>query len=157
MEQPRRVYDKGQFKSSNIYKELQTISLLQETTVIVRGMRCTFYLIGDVAYLIRTYVHKNWKTCNVVDVDKTKFDFSMNSGRIVLENIFASLKNKWQVFKHFNFRIDKSARVGVVCCVLHNYYELWGQTKPWVANLGNYWDLLIGLPSARMPLFRKGK
>jgi len=56
-------------------------------------MRCTTFLIGDVTYLIRTYLQKNWKTHNFANVDKTRYDSNMNLRKVVIENAFGSLKN----------------------------------------------------------------
>ncbi len=60
--------------------------------VVVKGVRCTPYIIGDVAYQIQPYLQKNWKTCNVVDVDKQRYDSSMNLVRVIIKNAFGSLK-----------------------------------------------------------------
>ncbi len=40
----------------------------------------------------------------------------MNSKKVILENVLGSLKNKYWILKIFNV---------VVCCVLHNYCEMW--------------------------------
>lgn len=61
----------------------------------------------------------------MANVDKTRFDFGINSGRVVIENTFASLKNRWQILKHFNAIVDKAVRVAIACCVLHNYCKIW--------------------------------
>lgn len=99
-------------------------------------MRCTLYLIGDAAYPIRTYLQKNWKICNVANVCKTKFDSSMNFDRVVIENAFASLKNRWQFLTHFNSRVDRATRVVGASCILYNYCKIWGQSVPHVGKFG---------------------
>jgi len=43
-------------------------------------MRCTPFLIGDATYPICTYLEKNWKTHNLVNVDKTKFQHEFWDG-----------------------------------------------------------------------------
>ncbi len=32
----------------------------------------------------------------------------MNSGKVVIENAFDFLKNRWKILKHFNSRVDKA-------------------------------------------------
>jgi len=53
----------------------------------------------------------------------------MNSGRLIIENAFGSLKNKWCTLRLFNLRVDRAARVIVAYCVLHNYHLEWGAPK----------------------------
>lgn len=72
-------------------------------------MRCTPDLIGDSAYPVHSSLQKNFKTHNVVDINKRKFDSSMNSKRVVIEkNAFGSLKTRWKILKHFNPRVDRA-------------------------------------------------
>jgi len=87
-------------------------------------MRCTTFLIGDVTYLIRTYLQKNWKTHNFANVDKTRYDSNMNLRKVVIENAFGSLKNRWRFLKHFNYRVDKASPISIACFVFHNYCEM---------------------------------
>jgi hypothetical protein len=70
---------------------------------------------------------KNWKTRNPIDVNKIRYDFSMNKGRVVIENPFGSLNNRWRILRHFNPRVDGAAKVIVACCELHNFCEIWNQ------------------------------
>jgi hypothetical protein len=44
----------------------------------------------------------------------------------MIENAFGSLKNRWQILKHFKSRVDKALPITIACCVLHNYCEMWG-------------------------------
>jgi hypothetical protein len=62
-------------------------------------------------------------------VDKIKYDSNMNSRRVVIENAFGSLKNRWTILKHFKSKVDKASPITIVCCVLHNYCEMWGVLK----------------------------
>jgi hypothetical protein len=87
-------------------------------------MKCTPFVIGNAAYPICTYLEKNWKNYNLAHVDKIKYDSNMNSGKVVIENAFGSLKNKRKILKHFNSIVNKTSPIIVVCCVLHNYCEM---------------------------------
>jgi predicted Ser/Thr protein kinase len=70
-------------------------------------MRCIPFLIGDVVYPIHTYLKIIWKARNPRDVNKISYDSNMNLRRVVMENAFGSLKNKWRILKHFNSKVDK--------------------------------------------------
>jgi hypothetical protein len=58
------------------------------------------YLVSDSAYLICTYLMKNFRLRNVIDIDhedkkqfdKKQFDKNMNRTRVVIEHAFAALK-----------------------------------------------------------------
>jgi hypothetical protein len=125
---------------SNVYKQLRNREILQELVVVVRRVKCTPYIIGDAIYPILPYLQKHWNTHNVIDVGKHRYDSSMNSWRVVIENALGTLKNKWCILRHLNLRVGRVAKVVVVCCVLHNYCLKWGAPKlgsPNVAILQN--------------------
>jgi hypothetical protein len=48
----------------------------------------------------------------------------MNLGIMVIENVFGTLKNMWPILKHLNSRINKTLKIIVACCWLHNNCEL---------------------------------
>ncbi len=62
-------------------------------------------------------------------MDKPKYDSSMNSGKVIIENAFGSLKNRWHILRHFSSKVDRVVRVVVACCVLHNYCLRWSAPK----------------------------
>jgi hypothetical protein len=53
-----------------------------------------------------------------------KNDSAMNLERMVIENSFGTLKNMWPMLKHLNSRIDKTPKITIACCWLHNNCEL---------------------------------
>jgi len=62
--------------------------------VLVGDVRCTLYLIGDVLYPICIYLVKNCKAAN--DLQKKKFDNSMNYRRVLIKKSIGSLKERWK-------------------------------------------------------------
>jgi hypothetical protein len=73
------------------------------------------FLTSDASYPIHNYLQKNWKTCDPTDVDKIRYDFNMNLRRVVIENAFGYLKNRWRSLKHFNSIIDRTSPFIVAC------------------------------------------
>jgi hypothetical protein len=63
-----------------------------------------FKLVLQLIQFVPIY-KKNWKTCNLANVDKKKYDSNMNSSRVVIDNAFDFLKHIC-ILKHFNPRID---------------------------------------------------
>ncbi len=90
-------------------------------------------------------------------MDKIRYDSNMNLGKVVIKNAFGFLKNRWRILKHFNFKIDKASPITIVCCVLHNYCEMWGAPKLGLTNAKIRSDNLMGFGVDRLPIFRKGK
>ncbi len=81
----------------------------------------------------------------------------MNSEKVVIEYAFGSLKNRWKILKHFNSIVNKTLPIIVACCVLHNYYEMWGVPEPRLANARIKGDNLMGFGVDRLPFVKEGK
>jgi hypothetical protein len=103
------------------------------------------YLLGDAAYPSRLYLLKNFKP-SINDPrfkDKKKFDESLNSGRVVIEQDFGALKNRWRILKNLNMDVDRAVTITLACCVLHNYYEIFSERVPLLDNLINVPIILL--------------
>ena len=85
-----------------------------------------------------------------------RFDSFVNSGRVVIEQAFVALKNRWGTLKGFNMSVDKAATLTLACCVLHNYYELHRQRVPVLADIHLQHDPYVGFHVERMQLPREG-
>ena len=85
-----------------------------------------------------------------------RFDSSVNSGRVVIEQAFGALKNRWRILKGFNMSVDKAAVVTLACYVLHNYCEITKQRILVSANVRLQRDPYVGFHIGRMQLPRKG-
>ena len=85
-----------------------------------------------------------------------RFDSSVNSGRVVIEQAFGALKNRWRILKGFNMSVDKAALVTLACCVLHNYCEIHRQRVPIPAYVILQRDPYVGFHVGRMQLPREG-
>ena len=88
--------------------------------------------------------------------DSSRFDSSINSGRVVIEQAFGALKNWWRILKGFNMFVDKAALVTLACCVLHNYCEIHRQRVPVPADERLQRDPHVGFHVGRMQLPREG-
>ena len=81
-----------------------------------------------------------------------KFDSSVNSGRVVIEQAFRALKNCWRILKGFNMSTEKFALVTLACCVLHNYCEINRQRAPIPVDVRLQRDLYVGFYIGKMQL-----
>jgi hypothetical protein len=42
----------------------------------------------------------------------------MNVGRIIIENYFRVLKNRWRILHYINAHVDRALGIVVACCVI---------------------------------------
>ena len=84
------------------------------------------------------------------------FDSSVNSGRVVIEQAFGALKNRWRILKGFNMSVDKAALITLACCVLHNYCEINRQRMLIPADIIFQRDLYVGFHVRRMQFLCEG-
>ncbi len=83
---------------SNVYKQFNNREILQEPVVVVRGVTCTPYIIGDATYPIWPYLQKNWKNRNTIDMDKQRYDYSMNSREVIIEKSLSKMPlDHWKI------------------------------------------------------------
>jgi hypothetical protein len=80
------------------------------------------------------------------------FDSFVNRGRVVIEQAFDSLKNRWCILKAFNMSIKKIALVTLACCVLHNYCVIHNQHVLIHVDVKLRRDLHVGFHVRRMQL-----
>lgn len=86
MQQPNGVYNDGQFRWSSMYRQLRLREILRESMLQLHGdVEVRPYPFGDVAYLSRPYLLKNFRINDPILHDKARFNFAMNSGRVVIE------------------------------------------------------------------------
>jgi len=95
--------------------------------------------------------------CNPTNVDKIRYDPNMNLGKVVRENAFGFLKNKWKFLKHFNYKVDKTSLIIVVCCVFHNYCEILNALEFGLTNARIRGDSIMGFSVDKLPVIREGK
>ena len=99
------------------------------------------------AYPSRPYLLKSFKP-NVNDPrfqDKRRFDESLNSGRVVIEQAFGALKNRWRILKNLNMGVDRAAIITLAYYVLHNYCEIFSERVPLPKNFDQCADRFVGV------------
>jgi hypothetical protein len=64
------------------------------------------------------------------NIDKIRFDLQRNVRRILVENAFGLLNDRWRILKHANYSVFRLPKVVAVCCVLHNFYQLMEVGEP---------------------------
>ncbi len=103
----------NQLKTFSLYHDLHTWWILQGPKMTIQGVKITPYLIGHSTYPLRTYLTKIWKSHNSNDVNKKRYDSSMNFTRVIIKNAFGSWKNKWWTLKNFNSSVNRALAIVV--------------------------------------------
>jgi hypothetical protein len=81
----------------------------------------------------------------------------MGSAKVIIENVFGSLKNRWRILKNFNFNVNKALIVVIACCVLQSYCEMWKIPKPNHVNDATKSDNLARFKVDRLPTLKDGE
>ena len=103
------------------------------------------------------YRLKTYKPANPAVVDKMRFDSVVYGGKMVIEQAFGSLKNRWHILKAFNMLVEKTAIVTLACCILYNYCEIQHERVHVPADCRLQNDPYVGFHPSRMRLPREGE
>ena len=116
------------------------------------------YMVFPILFLIYKVQKFTCLLCSLLKLccDLPMFDSSVNSGRVVIEQAFGALKNRWRILKGFNMSVDKAVLVTLACCVLHNYCEVHRQRIPVPADERLQRDPYVGFHVGRMQLPSEG-
>lgn len=98
----------------HIMQGVKDLTFFSKPKVIVQGMKMIPCFIGDSIYIIHICLQKNW---NSYLHHKKTYDNNMNSRKVIIENVFGSLKNWWEIFKIFNSNVNRAFVIVIFCCV----------------------------------------
>jgi hypothetical protein len=73
----------------------------------------------------------------------------MNKSRVLIENAFGTLKNRWRILKKINVRVDRAPMITLACCTLHNFCQLQGMLELMVHDVRTQRDPFVGYTSMR--------
>ncbi|KAH7954065.1 hypothetical protein HPB49_015317 [Dermacentor silvarum] len=80
-----------------------------------------YHILGDAAYPIREHLLTPFKNYGNMTQAKSKYNTCHASTRVVIENAFALLKQRFRQLRYIEFTtVDKITQFIVGCCVLHN-------------------------------------
>ncbi len=99
-------------------------------------------MLGDATYPLQTYLTKQFK--DRCDLNKMRFDNSMNCGHVFIVNVFGSLKNWWRILNFFDCRVDKGGKIIMACCVFHNFCQLMNMLELVMCDIWQRRDPLVG-------------
>ena len=126
---PGSVHDARVLKNSGIYKRLKNDRNLSESSVSLEGVEIPYFLIGDSAYPLKSFLLKPFTHSTSLSESQKTFNYRLSRARIVVENAFGRLKGRWRrLTKRNDMNVENVPHVVAACCVLHNVCEIHGDT-----------------------------
>lgn len=108
---PGSVHDARVWRNSPIYKKLSDENLLPEE----------FHLLGDSAYPLENYLMVPFKDNGHLRRTEKKFNKSLSSTRVVIEQAYGRLKGIWRRLKYLNIsNLENFKYIITYACILHN-------------------------------------
>ncbi|XP_042143591.1 putative nuclease HARBI1 [Ixodes scapularis] len=107
---PSKIHDGRVFKLSTISKRIPTL---------FEGAK--YHLLGDAAYPCREYLVPPYKDYGNLSPKQHAFNTKLSSTRVLIENIFGILKNRFRQLKVLEFiSVERMCQFTMSCCVIHN-------------------------------------
>ncbi|XP_019698986.1 putative nuclease HARBI1 isoform X2 [Harpegnathos saltator] len=113
---PGSVHDARVFKNSPIYDDLHELC---------GGKKYTYILLGDSAYPCLKQLITPYKDNGHLTQAQRNFNRRLSSCRIIIENTFGCLKQRFRQLYHLKLRnMVRMVQVVHACCVLHNIADM---------------------------------
>ena len=135
---PGSVHDACVFKNSGIYKKLKNENSFSSQTINIRGVEVLYFIIGDLAYPLQSFLLKLFPHNSSLSDNQTTFNYRLSRARIVAENAFGHLKARWRrLTKRNDMNVENVPHIVDACCILHNVCEIHGDTfnEAWIADV----------------------
>ena len=132
---PGSAHDGCVFKNSGIYKKLKNESSFSSQTINIRGVEVPYFIIGDLAYPLQSFLLKPFPHNSSLSDNQNTFNYRLSRARIVAENAFGHLKARWRCLTKCN--VENVPHIVDACCILHNVCEIHGDTlnEAWIADV----------------------
>ena len=92
-----------------------------EPTLDLGGTAIRQLVVGDSAYILKTWPLPVIKDNGALNRDQKKFNKELSNARIVSEHVFGLLKGRWRaLLKRLDEDYWRTPNTIIVCCVLHN-------------------------------------
>lgn len=78
-------------------------------------------ILGDGAYPLCDWLVEPFSQDHRLDEAEQKFNKSLSSARVVVEQAFGLLKARWRcLLKRLDNKVENVSKIIITCCVLHN-------------------------------------
>ncbi|KAL2085970.1 hypothetical protein ACEWY4_019290 [Coilia grayii] len=121
------VHDARVLRQSYLWELLSDGELLGQNKMNISGVNVGYYLIGDPAYPIQSWLMKPFSDTGRLTPVQHTYNYRLSSARSVVETAFGRLKGRWRcLLKRNDCKLELCKKMTVTCCVLHNICEEYG-------------------------------
>lgn len=107
---PSKVHDSRVLSLSSVPQDLPTLGKVNK-----------YHTLGDGAYPITEHLLTPFKNYGNMTQDKCRYNYRLSSTRVVINNAFALLKQRFHQLRYIEFTsVEKITQFIIACCVLHN-------------------------------------
>ena len=107
------------------YKRITENHLIPDKTEQISSVDVPFYMIGDSAYLMLSWLMKPFSFNSDLTTQQHTYNYRISRARIVAENTFGRLKARWRrLMKRNDMYVLNVPVVAAAVCVLHSICEI---------------------------------
>ena len=108
-------------RNSSLFRKANSGDILSHPTKLVDQKIVRPLILGDGAYPLCDWLVKPFYQDHRLDPVETKFNRSLSSTRVVVEQAFGLLKARWRcLLKRLDNKVENVSKIIITCCVLHN-------------------------------------
>nr|XP_036232709.1 protein ALP1-like isoform X5 [Bactrocera oleae] len=110
---PGSCHDANVWKNSPIYQQITSGEAQLATTAVI---------LADSAYPLSKYLMVPYRDNGHLSPEEKKFNYYLSSTRVLVEQSFGLLRQKFRILNHIDVSTIKSAsKIVMACTILHNF------------------------------------
>ncbi|KAI8117386.1 Protein ALP1-like [Lucilia cuprina] len=151
-----RFSDVGVFNSCTFRKALDSNKLCLPPPKALPGrqMPVPYVLVADDAFAMRPNLMKPYAQRGLTMVQQV-YNYRLSRGRRIIENVFGIMSARFRMFrKPICLDAEKTKKVTLACCVLHNYLMVTNKKKYAPPNAFDHYDSTGTMDKSMFPLQR---
>lgn len=140
------LHDARVLRLSTLWELVERGSLYPAYTRDVGGVNMGYYVLGDSAYPLQSWLLKPFPDNGRLTAEQHTYNKKMCRARVVVENAFGRLKGRWRcLMKRNDGDIELVKSMVLTCCALHNLCERHGE------DYQHEWDAPVAAAVAEQP------
>ena len=127
---PGSLHDQRALRLSDLW---DFINSEQDSQIFPSGY---YHILGDSAYKLMEHLLVPFKNNGRLNIQQKRFNKELSRARIVIENAFGWLKNRFRRLKFVHAHTEKVPLIVTACCVLHNFSLRFTQYEEYYVLIG---------------------
>lgn len=115
------IHDARILRMSSLYTAIENNRILNSPISQIGNRNVKPLLVVDPAYKLTTWCMKPYPQSRGITPRQQRFNSSLSSARVVIEQAFGLLKGRWRcLLTKLDESVDKVPSTIITCCILHN-------------------------------------